>query len=568
MSVPVAPRPRRQHPARSSLAPLILLAAAALGAGVVSATAPGTARGWVAGTAAAGWLLLTAACAAGAVLLRRSRRGAREAGAEVGAVRARLATADAEAARLVEVTLPSVVEKARAGLSPDEARAAVQTPHDERLRRVLEVFATEVTDSERRAATARAERDALSRRAREAADGLDTLLDITLPPAIARLRKGSSAGTVLGGIERPADPALAGLMERIIREVAVGERRALVAQKAGTKALSQVQAKAVTILADLRDMEDRYGEEVFGDLLQLDHNASQLGLLTDRLAILLGGRGSRIWNKPIVMESILRGAAGRITAYRRVRLHCSSGASIVGFAAEGVIHLLAELIDNAANFSPPIDEVHVYVEERTAGIVVTVEDSGLKMAPQVMQLAEQAVSGRHNDLSKLQSTRLGLAVVGRLAERYRISVSYRPSSRGGTGVVVLIPPQLIAQPGADGAPPRRPARSSAGTAVPVPASAPAAPPSPRSAPPEPRPAPAAGPKAGPPQYRGGPRVATSGGLPVRPPGRTMAAADRDRSEDVAEPRQARPGRDAGEQFGAFHRSRHPQQGPSGPSQES
>ncbi|WP_329458943.1 sensor histidine kinase [Streptomyces sp. NBC_01497] len=562
MSVPVVPRPRGQHQARSSLAPLILLVAAAVGAGVVSATAPGEARGWVAGTATAGWLLLAAACAIAGVLVRRSRRGARDAGTEAAALRARLAKADADTARLVDVALPAAVARARQGGTPDEVRAAAPAPGSERLRRVLEVLATELADSERRAASAAAERDALARRAREAADGLDTLLDTTLPPAIARLRKGSSAGTVLGGVERPADPTLSSLMERIIREVAIGERRALVAQKAGTKALSQVQAKAVTILADLRDMEDRYGEEVFGDLLQLDHNASQLGLLTDRLAILLGGRGSRIWNKPIVMESILRGAAGRIAAYRRVRLHCSSGASIVGFAAEGVIHLLAELIDNAANFSPPIDEVHVYVEERTAGIVVTVEDSGLKMAPQVMRLAEKAVSGRHNDLSKLHSTRLGLAVVGRLAERYRISVNYRPSSRGGTGVVVLIPPQLIAQPQNDDAPPPR-----VRAAEPEPAQVPLPPPAPapRSEPPATRPAP---PSAGSPQYSGGPRVATTGGLPVRPPGRTMAAADRDRVQDVPPPRTTRTGRDAGEQFGAFHRSRRPQQGPSDTSQES
>ncbi len=63
------------------------------------------------------------------------------------------------------------------------------------------------------------------------------------------------------------------------------------------------------MLADLREMQERHGEEVFGDLLKLDHSTSQLGLMTDRLALLMGGRSSRAWNKPIVMESILRGAA-------------------------------------------------------------------------------------------------------------------------------------------------------------------------------------------------------------------------------------------------------------------
>ena len=132
------------------------------------------------------------------------------------------------------------------------------------------------------------------------------------------------------------------------------------------------------------------------------------------LALLMGGRSSRAWNKPIVMESILRGADGRIAAYQRVRLHCSTRVAVVGFAAEGVMHLLAELADNAANFSPPTDEVHVYVEESRTGIVITIEDSGLRMSEAAQRRAEESVSGRMTDLALLQGTRLGLAVVGPL----------------------------------------------------------------------------------------------------------------------------------------------------------
>jgi signal transduction histidine kinase len=553
MSVPVTPRPRRLDETRPlSLTPsLVLLAAAAVATAVVSAVAPEAARGWVVGTAVTGWLLLAAVSLVGLLLLRRSRRGALDAGRETVTAHTRLAQSDADAAHLVDVTLPAVVKKARDGAAADTALASVQQPSDEQLRRVLDVFATQVVDSERRAGTAGTERDAASRRLARATEGLEQLMSKSLPAAMAILRKGNSADTVLAEADRPDDPRLRDLMDTVIRELAVSERRALAAQTASAKALSQVQAKAISMLADLRDMQDRCGEEMFGDLLRLDHNTSQLGLLTDRLAILMGGRGSRAWNKPIVMENILRGAVGRIAAYRRVRMHCSSGAAIAGFAAEGVMHLLAELMDNAANFSPPIDEVHVYVEERTAGIVITVEDSGLRMADAAMRRAEESVSGRANDLALLQGTRLGLAVVGRLAAKYRMSVNYRPSSRGGTGVVVLIPPQLVAQRRGfadEGPAPRGPLLDT----VPAPA---------------PRPEPA--PPAAPPSFTGGPRVATPGGLPVRPPGRTMAAADRDRQqEEDPTGRPARPGRGAGEQFGAFHRSRRAPQGPSDKHQES
>ena len=138
------------------------------------------------------------------------------------------------------------------------------------------------------------------------------------------------------------------------------------------------------------------------------------------------------------------------------------------------MHLLAELMDNAANFSPPIDEVHVYVEDRSAGIVVTIEDSGLKMADAAMRRAEEAVTGRVTDLASLQGTRLGLAVVGRLASKYDIGVNYRPSSRGGTGVVVLLPLDLLAQQ-RDLAPHEAAAPRPAATAPPAPPS-PASPP--------------------------------------------------------------------------------------------
>ena len=108
------------------------------------------------------------------------------------------------------------------------------------------------------------------------------------------------------------------------------------------------------------------------------------------------------------------------------------------------MHALAELMDNAAAFSAHGSEVHVYVEDEDVGAVVTIEDSGLGMRKRERSRAEELVS-QPLSLATLQGTRLGLAVVGRLASRYGLSVNFRPSSRGGTGVVVMVPRQLIAQ---------------------------------------------------------------------------------------------------------------------------
>ncbi|WP_406372702.1 ATP-binding protein [Streptomyces sp. NBC_00647] len=229
---------------------------------------------------------------------------------------------------------------------------------------------------------------------------------------------------------------------------AVGDRAAAISATAN--AAGRMQALSTGMLADLRAMEERHSDEdVLADLLHLDHRTAQAGRLADSVAVLTGARSGRRWARPIVMESILRGAMGRIGGYQRVRVHSASEAAVAGHAAEGVMHALAELLDNAANFSPPTAEVHVYVEEVPAGVIVSVEDSGLVMGEVQLRRAERAVTGvvgPRSGLGGLTGTRLGLSVVGRLARKYGLKVSFRPSARGGTGVLVLIPQDLLTLP--------------------------------------------------------------------------------------------------------------------------
>lgn len=234
-------------------------------------------------------------------------------------------------------------------------------------------------------------------------------------------------------------------------------RRATTARDAAVSVIGNVagrlQALATGMLAELRAMEERHtDEEVLADLLHLDHRTAQAGRLADSLAVLTGARSGRRWARPIVMESILRGAMGRISGYQRVRVHASSEAAVAGHAAEGVMHALAELLDNAANFSPPTAEVHVYIEEVPSGVLVSVEDSGLVMNEVQLRRAEHAVSGAITDLGGLSGTRLGLAVVGGLVRKYGLRVSFRPSSRGGTGVLLLIPHEILTRPVTQSAP--------------------------------------------------------------------------------------------------------------------
>lgn len=280
----------------------------------------------------------------------------------------------------------------------------------------------------------------------------ERLANEIVPAVVSRLRQGDSAPAALAAAPAPEDGPETAASKRVLttlaEEISRSESGKAAAMAACANAAGRMQALATSMLADLREMEHRHADEtVLADLLHLDHRTAQAGRLADSIAVLTGARSGRRWGKPIVMESILRGAMGRIGGYQRVRLHSAVNVAVAGHAAEGVMHALAELLDNAANFSPPTSEVHVYVEEVPAGVVITVEDSGLVMGEVALRRAERLVSTDEPlDLASLSGTRLGLAVVGQLARKHGLKVSFRPSARGGTGALMMIPHELITRP--------------------------------------------------------------------------------------------------------------------------
>lgn len=453
LAIASAPLPyphRKTSFARAAALPLAVVVA--VGAACVWATARVTTvdRPYVAATGGA------AAVALGlAVALAMSRhRATRE-------LRVRTELLRAEAAR----TVTAYADAAR--------RAAIELEAAQRAVREADVRRRTAAEAE---VSLRAALKAETARAAALEGETARLAEVTVPLAVERLRSGGSADTVLSRLPQPTGPAHQRLLDVLIREIGASERMRAAGMTACASAAGRLQALTTGMLADLRAMEHRHGEDVLGDLLHLDHCTAQAGRLADNVAVLTGARTGRRWTKPIVMESVLRGAMGRIDAYQRVRLHSASTAAVAGHAAEGVMHALAELMDNACNFSPPTEEVHVYVQETHSGVVVTIEDAGLVMPDATLARAEKLVSGDPLDLRALSGSRLGLAVVGCLARKHGLLVSFRPSARGGTGVIVLIPAKIVTQT-PDGypvpahhlaEPAREPAPAHARPAVPLP----------------------------------------------------------------------------------------------------
>jgi signal transduction histidine kinase len=417
-----SPTPSGERPAISSLLPAFLITAVAAGLVVAAAAAaaPETVRVPLAlGAGAAGLLLSVAVTVAGHGVrsARTARRRLESANQELGRLlqeRVRIA----EEARQERTRLTAELDRERARLTAElaqeHARAAAELAQER----------TRLTDA----------------RAAEHAR-----LTAEYEAELARLTEEHTAERDRLAEEHMAERTrLTGEVARVTKRFREAESRRAAAVSATANVAGRLQALATATLADLRTMEERHADEdVLTDLLHLDHRTAQAGRLADSVAVLAGARSGRRWARPIGMESILRGAMGRISGYQRVRVHSTSDTAVAGHAAEGVMHALAEILDNAANFSPPTAEVHVYVEEVPAGAIVSVEDSGLVMGDVQLRRAERAVSGRTAGLGGLTGTRLGLAVVGRLAQRYGLKVSFRPSARGGTGVLMLVPQELL-----------------------------------------------------------------------------------------------------------------------------
>ncbi|WP_028649111.1 nitrate- and nitrite sensing domain-containing protein [Nocardiopsis sp. CNT312] len=210
-----------------------------------------------------------------------------------------------------------------------------------------------------------------------------------------------------------------------------------------------------------REEED---PDLLESLFQLDHLATRGRRHAENLIILGGAQPGRRWRHPVSLMDLLRGAVSETEEYARVRLTSVPELSLSGAVVADVIHMLAELVENATAHSPPHTEVTVATETVPKGVVVEVEDQGPGMTDEVLARANATLSAapEFDVMGPATDARLGLFVVARLAHKHGIGVELRPAPHGGIRAVVLIPSGLLAAPPA-AAPDRigGPARASA-----------------------------------------------------------------------------------------------------------
>jgi signal transduction histidine kinase len=200
-------------------------------------------------------------------------------------------------------------------------------------------------------------------------------------------------------------------------------------------------------LSMLDSMERRTSEPAeLADLFRLDHLTTRMRRHAESLIILSGEVPARGWRDPVPVVDVLRAAVAEVEDYVRVEVIAESPHAMVGNAVNDVIHLLAELIENATAFSPPTTRVVVRADEVGSGFAVEVEDRGLGLtAEELTSINERLARPPEFDLS--HSDQLGMFVVGRLAAKHKIKVSLRGSPYGGTTAIVLMPRGLVGPTG-------------------------------------------------------------------------------------------------------------------------
>ncbi|MFD9104231.1 nitrate- and nitrite sensing domain-containing protein [Streptomyces virginiae] len=291
------------------------------------------------------------------------------------------------------------------------------------------------------------------RRLRELHERTVTVAEETLPDVVARLQRGQT-------VDPEALPAVSGdrdevgrISDAFARAVAVsvdGHRR-LAAERHGFGLFASGIASRTGNLVSRQlslteDLQDTFGhdEALLAQLMRSDQLTVGMRRQIENLLILAGGEVPDPHTEPMRVADLLREAAAEVEDFRRIERQALDETSVEPSAISQISHLLAELLDNATRFSPPRSKVVIRAELVADGLTVEIEDRGPRVSPE----RYEEMNGRLHQAPPYSvlaqnAHRLGLFVVGHLADQLGATVTLRRSVYGGTCAVVVLPAELL-----------------------------------------------------------------------------------------------------------------------------
>ncbi|MEV7196518.1 nitrate- and nitrite sensing domain-containing protein [Streptomyces sp. NPDC093510] len=272
-----------------------------------------------------------------------------------------------------------------------------------------------------------------------------------LPHAMRRLRAGEDIDI---RAEVPPGPLAEDETGQVSQALATVHRAALRAAIERAELASGISGVFVNLarrtqvlvhrqLSLLDSMERRSDDpNELSDLFRLDHLTTRMRRHAESLIILSGAAPGRAWRMPVSLTNVVRAAVSEVEDYARVEVRQLPAASVLGTAVADLTHLLAELVENATQFSPPHTKVRVSGEPVGNGYALEIEDRGLGMGKETLAEANRRIE-QSEAVDLFDSDQLGLFVVSRLAAHHAIKVHLRTSPYGGTTAVVLLPTALL-----------------------------------------------------------------------------------------------------------------------------
>ncbi|GGV64406.1 hypothetical protein GCM10010294_16360 [Streptomyces griseoloalbus] len=277
------------------------------------------------------------------------------------------------------------------------------------------------------------------------------LADEQLPAAIGRLRAGDAIDDLLPSVARCAKDG-AGLqveLRKILRTALIGLEeefdRSTSAEQAVISIGNRIHVLTSKLRGRLHEMQGEHGRlpAVARGLMELDQEIGPADCLAASIGVLGGSdRPGRQWQEPQRLLSVVRGGIGRIKDFHRIQLNRLPELGVDGGLVDYLTLIFAHLLDNAARYSPPTEPVLVSGREVPNGVGIEIQDSGKGLSEEKKREAEHALAGTAPGAGIggiTEDANIGLRVVGILARRYGIRVTFADSPWLGTSVVVVVP---------------------------------------------------------------------------------------------------------------------------------
>ena len=283
-------------------------------------------------------------------------------------------------------------------------------------------------------------------------ENADTMTHERLPAAVAQLRTvGASDEEVeLAPIPKEADDEIGTIVEafndmqvsalKVATDQARSRRNVAEMFVSLGRRNQQLNHRMITMISDLeRDEQD---PETLRGLYQLDHLATRMRRNAESLLVLAGNRSPRQWSQPVPFDDVVRSSLAEVEYFERIEIGHLPEVQMSGAVVADITHMLAELLDNATQFSDPTTSVHISATETHSAIELQIQDEGFGIGDDDLIVLNERVTNPP-ELDEAPSRLLGLFVVGRLAQQHEVYVQLRSQPGEGTVVTATIPKTLF-----------------------------------------------------------------------------------------------------------------------------